>query len=57
MPRSGLLFTCKNDLLDDGYSCTFENVMYPGNWDTPGKENMQLNNIHDWYSSVSLTYC
>ncbi len=21
--------------------------MYPGNWDTPGKENMQLNNIHD----------
>jgi len=39
--------TCKNADLKDGYSCTFENVMYPGNWDTPGKENMQLNNIHD----------
>ena len=39
--------TCKNDQLEDGYSCTFENVMYPGNWDTSGKENMQLNNIHD----------
>ena len=21
--------------------------MYPGNWDVAGKENMQLNNIHD----------
>ena len=39
--------SCKNDQLDDGYSCTFENVMYPGNWDVAGKENMQLNNIHD----------
>lgn len=39
--------TCKNNKLEDGYSCTFENVMYSGNWDTPGKENMQLNNIHD----------
>lgn len=39
--------TCKNSSLEDGYSCTFENVMYSGNWDTPGKENMQLNNIHD----------
>ena len=39
--------SCKNDKLDDGYSCTFENVMYSGNWDVPGKENMQLNNIHD----------
>ena len=39
--------TCVNNNLDDGYSCTFENVMYSGNWDTPGKENMQLNNIHD----------
>lgn len=39
--------TCENNKLDDGYSCTFENVMYEGNWDTPGKENMQLNNIHD----------
>lgn len=33
--------------MKDGYSCTFENVMYPGNWDVAGKENMQLNNIHD----------
>ena len=39
--------SCKNAKLEDGYSCTFENVMYEGNWDTPGKENMQLNNIHD----------
>lgn len=39
--------SCVNNSLDDGYSCTFENVMYSGNWDTPGKENMQLNNIHD----------
>ena len=39
--------SCKNNKLEDGYSCTFENVMYSGNWDTPGKENMQLNNIHD----------
>ncbi len=39
--------TCKNADLEDGYSCTFENVMYSGNWDVPGKENMQLNNIHD----------
>lgn len=39
--------TAKNEKLDGGYSCTFENVMYPDNWDTPGVENMQLNNIHD----------
>jgi len=39
--------SCKNDKLEDGYSCTFENVMYSDNWDAPGKENMQLNNIHD----------
>ena len=39
--------SAKNADVDGGYSCTFENVMYPGNWDIPGKENMQLNNIHD----------
>ena len=39
--------SCVNKNLEDGYSCTFENVMFPGNWDAPGKENMQLNNIHD----------
>lgn len=39
--------TAKNADVDGGYSCTFENVMYPGNWDTSGKENMQLGNIHD----------
>ena len=33
---------------DDGsIVCCFENLMYPGNWDTAGPENMQLNNIHD----------
>ena len=39
--------SAKNEDVDGGYSCTFENVMYPGNWDLPGKENMQLNTIHD----------
>ena len=39
--------SAKNADVDGGYSCTFENVMYPGNWDLPGKENMQLNTIHD----------
>ena len=39
--------SAKNEDVDGGYSCTFENVMYPGNWDIPGKENMQLNTIHD----------
>lgn len=39
--------SAKNDALDGGYSCTFENVMYPGGWDVAGVENMQLNNIHD----------
>lgn len=39
--------TAKNIDVDGGYSCAFENVMYPGNWDIPGKENMQLNTIHD----------
>lgn len=39
--------TAKNSNVDGGYSCTFENVMYPGNWDVSGVENMQLGNIHD----------
>lgn len=39
--------SAKNAEVDGGYSCTFENVMYPGNWDVSGKENMQLNSIHD----------
>ena len=39
--------TCKNDAVEGGYSCTFENVMYPGNWDISKPENFQLNNIHD----------
>lgn len=38
--------SAKNDNVDGGYSCTFENVMYPGQW-IQGAENMQLNNIHD----------
>ena len=38
--------TCKNADLKDGYSCTFENVMYKTDlW--VKKEDMQLNNIHD----------
>ena len=28
-------------------SVCFENLMYPGNWDVAGAENLQLNNIHD----------
>lgn len=39
--------TCKNDAVEGGYSCTFENLMYPGNWETSGEENFQLGNIHD----------
>lgn len=39
--------SAKNANVDGGYSCTFENVMYPGNWSVAGSENMQLNNIHD----------
>lgn len=39
--------TAKNDAVSGGYSATFENVMYPGNWDVSGVENMQLGNIHD----------
>lgn len=39
--------TAKNSEQSSGYSCTFENVMYPGNWDVSGVENMQLGNIHD----------
>lgn len=39
--------TAKNPDVKGGYSCTFENVMYPGNWDVSGVENMQLGNIHD----------
>lgn len=38
--------TAKNADVDGGYSCTFENVMYPGQWPN-GAENMQTNNIHD----------
>lgn len=34
-------------LKDDHYYCTFENEMYPGNWETSGEENFQLGNIHD----------
>ena len=29
------------------YWCTFENQMYPGNWEISGEENFQLGNIHD----------
>ncbi|MBR0116551.1 MAG: RagB/SusD family nutrient uptake outer membrane protein, partial [Prevotella sp.] len=29
------------------YWCTFENEMYPGNWEISQEENFQLNNIHD----------
>ena len=29
------------------YWCTFENEMYPGNWEVSGEENFQLGNIHD----------
>lgn len=29
------------------HTVCFENLMYPGNWDVSGAENMQLNNIHD----------
>lgn len=32
---------------DGSYWCTFENQMYPGNWETSGNENFQLGNIHD----------
>jgi len=32
---------------DGHYYCTFENQMYPGNWETSGEENFQLGNIHD----------
>ena len=39
--------TAKNADVKGGYSCTFENVMYPGNWDVSGVENMQLGSIHD----------
>lgn len=39
--------TCVNKNNEDGYSCTFENVMYAGDWDIPSPENPQLNNIHD----------
>ena len=39
--------TCVNKNNEDGYSCTFENVMYSGDWDIPSPENPQLNNIHD----------
>lgn len=39
--------TAKNEDVSGGYSATFENVMYPGNWDVSGVENMQLGNIHD----------
>lgn len=38
--------TAKNDNVDGGYSCTFENVMYSGQWPN-GAENMQTNTIHD----------
>lgn len=38
--------TAKNDNVDGGYSCTFENIMYAGQWPN-GAENMQTNNIHD----------
>lgn len=38
--------TAKNADVDGGYSCTFENVMYAGQWPN-GAENMQTNNIHD----------
>ena len=39
--------TAKNDATKSGYSVSFENVMYPGNWSVAGVENFQLNNIHD----------
>lgn len=32
---------------DGTVSVCFENLMYPGNWDVAGAENLQLNNIHD----------
>jgi hypothetical protein len=32
---------------DGDYWCTFENQMYPGNWEISGEENFQLGNIHD----------
>lgn len=32
---------------DGSFWCTFENQMYPGNWETSGNENFQLGNIHD----------
>lgn len=32
---------------DGTISVCFENLMYPGGWDTAGEENLQLNNIHD----------
>lgn len=38
--------SAKNADQKSGYSCTFENIMYAGTWES-GAENMQTNNIHD----------
>lgn len=38
--------TAKNDKVDGGYSCTFETVMYSGQW-LIGPEDFQTHNIHD----------
>ncbi|MGN0281117.1 MAG: RagB/SusD family nutrient uptake outer membrane protein [Prevotella sp.] len=38
--------SAKNADVDGGYSCTFENLMFSGQW-LNGAENMQTNNIHD----------
>lgn len=41
------IVTAKNAALETGYSVSFEQIMYPGNWDIPGVENFQLCSIHD----------